>query len=105
LGITALVSCVVVMCISTYHQAQTSSDLAALAAASEAMESMDDTHCCSSARLVAEANGATLTNCEVVRAGAEVASHVEVSVDPPWNVPGFPTKMTSTSYAGTPTSW
>lgn len=97
-----LITAAVLSYVLTLHRAHSTSDLAALTAATHATESLDDSYCCTRAEEVAEANGATLTACELVRGPGEVAARVEVVVTIPWKIPGVPEGLSSVSYAGNP---
>jgi secretion/DNA translocation related TadE-like protein len=84
------------------HQARAGADLAAVSAATSALDQVDDTAVCATARSVAEQNQARLTHCEVARAPDEVAVAIEVEVGLAWDLPGFPDHVAAIAYAGNP---
>ena len=102
IAVGLLIAGVVLSYMSAVHRSHAASDLAALTAATHARTSFDDHTCCVLASEIATVNGAGLVSCEVVRAGDEVAAAVSVVVEVPWKIPGLPSKLSSTSYAGNP---
>ncbi len=82
--------------------ARSAADLSALAAATEATETLGDDGPCAVAGQVAADNGARVVACEIVRAGSEVAVKIEVAATPHWTMPGLPQTVAAVSYAGNP---
>ena len=84
------------------REAQSASDLSALAAAQAATFGNQDKDSCEQAERIASANGATLVTCEIVRALDQVGVKVVVQVNIKWPIAGLPEFAESTSYAGNP---
>jgi len=84
------------------HRAESTADLTALAVAQQAADWVDQTEACQAGAIVARQNGGVLDQCEVVRAGDEVAVKVSVSVRLTRPLPGLPAQASATSYAGNP---
>jgi len=101
-GVVMVIGSVILSQLLALHRAHTASDLAALAAATQAADSHNDQLACTVAGEVAASNGGVLTSCEVVRAGVEVAVSVEVEIVVGWKAPGQSGILTSVSYAGNP---
>lgn len=101
-AVALLVASMVVGYVMATHRSRAAADLAALSAATWATQVMDEGQPCQQAGHVATDNGAELVDCEIVRAGDEVAVKVEVSLRLRWAVPGLPDHVGSVSYAGNP---
>jgi len=102
LAVGLAVGAVVLAYVACMRQAGAASDLAALTAAIQAADNLDDAAVCSAAGETARRNGARLVSCDIVRAAPEVAACVEVAVRPGWTLPGLPAEVTARSYAGNP---
>ncbi|MDR0284899.1 MAG: hypothetical protein LBI33_08430 [Propionibacteriaceae bacterium] len=100
--VVLLVGTVALRSVLAAHEAREAADLAALSAATQATRVLNDDEPCAAARQVATTNGAELTGCEIVRAGAEVAVRVEVTVALRLGGLGLPGTVSAVSYAGNP---
>jgi len=101
-AIGLLVGSMVLAYVLALHKVRDASDMAALTAATQAVEGADEDQACSEAGRIASDNGAVLASCEIQQAGAEVAASAETTISLHWNFPGFPDHVSSTSYAGNP---
>jgi len=97
-----LIGSMVLAYVLALHEVRDASDMAALTAATHAVQGSGEDQACDQARRIASDNGAQLTSCEIQQAGAEVAASVETTIALTWNFPGLPDHVSSISYAGNP---
>ena len=97
-----LIGSMVLAYVLALHKVRDASDLAALTAATQALQGVGEDQACGQAGRIASDNGATLTSCEIQQAGAEVAASVETAIPLKWSFPGLPDHVSSISYAGNP---
>ena len=97
-----LIGSMVLAYVLALHKVRGASDMAALTAATHAVQGSGEDQACDQARRIASDNGAQLTSCEVQQAGAEVAASVETTIALTWSFPGLPDHVSSISYAGNP---
>ncbi len=100
--VAVLIGAICLNYLSMTHRARDTADLAALAAAGQALTALDDHRACAEATRIAEANGAQVIDCEIVRAGVEVAVRVKVAVQLHWLTPGGSDEVVAEAYAGNP---
>jgi len=101
-AVAVLVGSMVLAYVLALHRVRAASDMAALTAATQAVQGAGESGACDEARRIASDNGAELTSCEVQQAGAEVAAGVETQIKLTWRMPGLPDTVSSISYAGNP---
>jgi secretion/DNA translocation related TadE-like protein len=102
LALAVLIGSLVMSHVAASRQSRSAADLAALAAAGEAIQSPSDTQACAVAGAVASQNSGRAVSCDIVRAGDEVAVKVEVEVEVGWTMPGLPSTVSAAAYAGNP---
>jgi len=102
LAVGLLVGSLVLAHVLAVHEARSGADLAALAAATDAVRLHDEDSACAAASRSMSSSRDQVTACEVVQAGYEVAARVEVTVDLAWTLPGLPQTVSAVSYAGNP---
>jgi secretion/DNA translocation related TadE-like protein len=81
------------------HRAQAAADLAALAGARAAADRAGDAEACLTATGIAQAQGAGLTECEIVAFGGFAAAQVTVAYPVALPAPGFPDQVSATARA------
>jgi len=102
LAVGLLIGSMVLAYVLALHRVRAASDMAALTAATQAVQGAAEDEACGQAGHIASDNGAALTSCEIQQAGAEVAASVETAIPLKWSFPGLPDHVSSISYAGNP---
>lgn len=94
-----LVGSLVLAYTQAQHGVRDAADMAALTAATQAVEGASEEQACAQAEMSAGQNQATVSSCEVVRAGSEIAVKIEADIELHWWIPGLPSHVDALSYA------
>jgi hypothetical protein len=86
--------------VNAQQQARAGADLVAITTAEQALTVQDDQIVCQQAEVAAQAASVTLEDCQVIRAGSELAVSVEVQAPIAWVPPGWSDSAKEQAIAG-----